>query len=447
MPDVQTPLGGKFSPQDIARRRRLADAYRNAAISGTPQNLGEGLAAVGKALAARGINSGLDEQEASGRESADAVFRAMLEGERTEGPGGIDGRLFSAAQNPFLNDSQRSIVSAMMERDFGAQDRTAQNTEFDRRFGIEQGGRRELADIRATSAGQDPSTVQEWQFFSELSAEDQQRFLAMKRNPQFLNLGNQFLRPDALNPGQTIDARGVGVAPETKITDDRIITAPGVPGAVPSGFPGQPQGGAQPAPQSVPQGQPQSQQLNGPLIQNLPSSPEGVRRQAETQRLRSEKFNTVDSRFQQIQENLEGAFLPTTGFMGGQILSNFGGTAAHDISADLDTIKGIIGFGELQAMREASPTGGALGQVSEMENRLLQAQYGSLAQSQSEEQFRANLQTVRDTFYRVVHEGISEEEAIATLNQLNTGAQAPQQAQPAPQAADDDLINKYLGGP
>jgi len=28
-----------------------------------------------------------------------------------------------------------------------------------------------------------------------------------------------------------------------------------------------------------------------------------------------------------------------------------------------------------------------------------------------------------------------------------TGAQAPQQAQPAPQAADDDLINKYLGGP
>jgi len=151
MPDIQKPLGGQFSPSDIARRRRLAEAYSRSSISATPSNLGEGLAVVGKALAARGISRGLDEQEASGRESADAVFRAMLEGERTEGPGGIDGRIFSAAQNPFLSDSQRSIVSAMMQRDFGQQDRTAQNTEFERRLGLTQGFKAEQSELNRNS--------------------------------------------------------------------------------------------------------------------------------------------------------------------------------------------------------------------------------------------------------------------------------------------------------
>ena len=56
------------------------------------------------------------------------------------------------------------------------------------------------------------------------------------------------------------------------------------------------------------------------------------------------------------------------------------GSAAYRLSQYLDTIKANIGFSELQAMRDASPTGGALGQVSEFENRLLQAVQGSLQQ-------------------------------------------------------------------
>ena len=160
-----------------------------------------------------------------------------------------------------------------------------------------------------------------------------------------------------------------------------------------------------------------------------------MRREAENNRLRGEKFNKVDSRFRQIQDSLDSAWLPTTGFAGGQVLSNFGGTAAHNIDADLETIKGIIGFSELQAMREASPTGGAVGQVSDFENRLLQAQYGSLVQSQTEDQFRRNLQTVRDTFRRVVHEGISEEEAMARLIEIGQGGQVPAAQQAGPSSA------------
>jgi len=68
----------------------------------------------------------------------------------------------------------------------------------------------------------------------------------------------------------------------------------------------------------------------------------------------------------------------TTGW--GGLLSTLPGTEARALSTDLDTIKANVGFEELQAMRDASPTGGALGQVSEHENRLLQAIRGSLDQ-------------------------------------------------------------------
>lgn len=51
------------------------------------------------------------------------------------------------------------------------------------------------------------------------------------------------------------------------------------------------------------------------------------------------------------------------------------------------TIKSHIGFDRLDRMRKESPTGGALGQVSEMELTQLNATLGSLAFAQSEEQF------------------------------------------------------------
>lgn len=90
--------------------------------------------------------------------------------------------------------------------------------------------------------------------------------------------------------------------------------------------------------------------------------------------------------------NQAGMF--TTGFLGGQI-SKIPGTPAYDLSKTLDTIKANIGFDRLQEMRDSSPTGGALGQVSERENTLLQAVWGALEQSQSEKQFRQNLQRVK----------------------------------------------------
>lgn len=92
---------------------------------------------------------------------------------------------------------------------------------------------------------------------------------------------------------------------------------------------------------------------------------------------------------EEIDKALDMADNWSTGIM--SLGSFIPGTPAHDLSNIVNTIKANVGFDKLQAMRDASPTGGALGQVSENENRLLQSVLGALEQSQSAEQFKANL--------------------------------------------------------
>jgi hypothetical protein len=80
----------------------------------------------------------------------------------------------------------------------------------------------------------------------------------------------------------------------------------------------------------------------------------------------------------------------TTGFIG-NIGRNIAGTPAHDLEKTLVAIQANLGFETLQQMRDNSPTGGALGNVTERELEFLQSAWGSLAQSQSPGQFRENL--------------------------------------------------------
>jgi len=105
----------------------------------------------------------------------------------------------------------------------------------------------------------------------------------------------------------------------------------------------------------------------------------------------------------------------TTGFTG-SAARKIPGTEAFDLSNLLDTIKANVGFDKLQEMREQSPTGGALGQVSDFENRQLQAVIANLEQSQSEKQLRENLELVRETVRNIVHG--SEQQFMQTFGGL-----------------------------
>jgi hypothetical protein len=65
--------------------------------------------------------------------------------------------------------------------------------------------------------------------------------------------------------------------------------------------------------------------------------------------------------------------------------------AARSAQADLNSLKARGTFNELAEMRIQSPTGGALGQVSNIENAKLEAAFAALDQVQSEKDFRNKL--------------------------------------------------------
>jgi spore germination cell wall hydrolase CwlJ-like protein len=140
---------------------------------------------------------------------------------------------------------------------------------------------------------------------------------------------------------------------------------------------------------------------------------------------RKEETNVANIVIQDIDRALTGidtATIPATGMIG-KAASYVPGTAAHDVSKLVDTVKANAGFAELQKMRNNSPTGGALGQVSEREIAYLQSTIGNLEQSQSETQFKDNLRRVKNAYLDIIHgPGNGPRESLQFQNQ-----QGPQQ--------------------
>lgn len=92
----------------------------------------------------------------------------------------------------------------------------------------------------------------------------------------------------------------------------------------------------------------------------------------------------------------------TTG-VGSQMTGWVGGSPAKNVEKLINTVKATAGFEELQAMRDASPTGGALGSVTPRELEMLQSTIGSLEQDQSPEQLTDNLKRVKNVYLDIIH--------------------------------------------
>ena len=92
----------------------------------------------------------------------------------------------------------------------------------------------------------------------------------------------------------------------------------------------------------------------------------------------------------------------TTG-LAAQLTAGIGDTPARNVNGLLDTVRANIGFDQLQQMRDASPTGGALGQVTERELQLLQSVLGSIDTTQNTGQVQDNLRRLKNTYLDIVH--------------------------------------------
>jgi hypothetical protein len=227
------------------------------------------------------------------------------------------------------------------------------------------------ADIQARSQFQAPSempsNIREWEYYSQLPKDQQEQYLTMRRGSSPINLGNEFVIPSAVNPAE---------APRASFPISLS------PGELPTTR------GAQTA--AVQQAE----------IDAIPVRAD-AELQAQRQAQQSQRIATADTKeaqFKLMDEMIDKAKgqagFWTTGF-GADTLSQVGGTPAADLAATLDSIQATVGFDKLQEMRENSPTGGALGSVTERELALLQATFGSLKQSQSRKQFEDNLEVVR----------------------------------------------------
>ena len=127
-----------------------------------------------------------------------------------------------------------------------------------------------------------------------------------------------------------------------------------------------------------------------------------------------------------------------TGLVGGMTTGLVGkaqafvpGTDAFNLNQRLLTIKANLGFDRLQQMRDASPTGGALGQVAVQELNALQATVGSLEIGQDRKELQKNLNKIEHHYSNWIRttqgeKPISFEEFVKTKK--------PAEAAPAPAA-------------
>jgi hypothetical protein len=146
---------------------------------------------------------------------------------------------------------------------------------------------------------------------------------------------------------------------------------------------------------------------------------------------------TIDKALSQISDKSTGivgigaAVIPTTD--------------AYALKTTLNTIKANLGFDRLQAMRDASPTGGALGQVAVKEIEFLQQTIASLDQGLTQEELKTNLAEIKASYTRL--QGILKESLAEKSATTKTPAATP--ASPASTPAGGsvlDIIRSYKKG-
>lgn len=102
----------------------------------------------------------------------------------------------------------------------------------------------------------------------------------------------------------------------------------------------------------------------------------------------------------------------------GTTLKFIPGTSAKDVQAQITTINARGIFDQLQKMRQESPTGGALGSITEGELNLLGASAANLESSQSPEQLYKNLKEFQTLLNGIFNNAKSSYQNVYGKNQL-----------------------------
>lgn len=157
-------------------------------------------------------------------------------------------------------------------------------------------------------------------------------------------------------------------------------------------------------------------------------------KQEENRERKSQQQSNIISTIDNIMNTIGTAEKQISGFTAGTLgspLSLIPGTPARDLASNLETIKANLGFDRLQQMRDASPTGGALGQVAIQELVALQSTVASLDIAQSPSQLERNLKKIKG-HYEKWRDAVRKAQE---QNQTTIGDLQPSQPAPATQPA------------
>lgn len=212
-----------------------------------------------------------------------------------------------------------------------------------------------------------PAAIQEYDFYNKLgSQEDKDNYLKVKRANPLVNQGDVYgVRNQATN---------------------EITPAPG--------------GRINPKPDNMPG-------FKGDQVTAEKTAAENVSRRSNLTKAQS-ALTSFKQQSKLVTDNIDKAlavidkpYSASTGY--GQVLSGLPNTDSRELNNYIKTIQSNIGFDKLQNMRDNSPTGGALGNVSDNENRLLAATQGALDPGQKE-QLKSNLKVIKDLYPVVLAE-------------------------------------------
>jgi hypothetical protein len=344
------------SPEQAARQRLIAEALMASGLS-PAQNIGQGLADVTGALTGSVLNNEVMAAEEAGALEASGLFQGL-------GSSSPESDIIAALSNPWASDSQSSVAQALLGQQFQQNDpmnqlRLAQaQLDYDQDLsGVgSSGGKRGLTPIWGVDAQGNPV----------LGQMSDQGGLDVVPMPDGVTFGREPIRMDAGD-------RFVLLDPVTRQVIGEIPKS----GNVPEGYSPDAETGAL-APMA---GGPQAQEVAA-------KKSKAVNALGAVEQKRSVVTQDIDRAVR-----LAGS-IPSTGLW--SLLNAVPGTPQGDLAGLLDTIEANVGFDALQEMRNNSPTGGALGSVTERELSLLAATVGSLRQSQSKEQFTFNLKRLKE---------------------------------------------------
>lgn len=107
--------------------------------------------------------------------------------------------------------------------------------------------------------------------------------------------------------------------------------------------------------------------------------------------------NSADTVLGAVSKAMKQVNPASSGFIGG-VSSAIPSSPSNNLQSTITTIKSNLAFTELAKMRAASPTGGALGAISDKEEELLSSTVANLGVNQSTSQLKDNLTTVQDHY-------------------------------------------------